>query len=293
MYRILACLTLGCLFVFTARAADEKNEIKPINLAKLNSDKDEDDPHVSSVGAMLLYTAVDAKGKGEIRASVRRSPKAEWLPGKAPPQLTGKSDHRGASLTQDGKFPQHLFFATNMDPETLNKGDNYDIYFYIKQFPDADFTTMTALRICTAADEMHPWVTADGRHVFFSRKTKDGWKVFVTSKPPAGGQFGPEKEVELPVNFHHATLSPDGKTMYLQGPVGTEDKERWGLFRSKATEKGWSKPEPLDGLNSDTGKIGSKSPALSRDGTILYFASDRDGGKGGLDIWAVPVAQLK
>jgi Tol biopolymer transport system component len=292
MYRNLACVTLGCLLVLVGRAADdEKKEIKPTNLEKLNSKLDEDDPHVSSSGAVLLYTGFDAKGKGEVRASVRASAKAAWLPGKSPDQLTGKSDHRGASITVDGKYPQHLYFATNMDPETLNKGDNYDIYYLVKQFPDADFTTLTALRCCTAADEMHPWVTADGQHVFFSRKTKEGWKVFVTSRPPTGGQFGPDKEVELPINFHHVTLSPDAKTMYLQGPVGNE---RWGVFRATANGKGgWSKPEPLDGLNTDTGKVGSKSPALSRDGTLLYFASDRDGGKGGLDLWAVPTAQLK
>jgi hypothetical protein len=34
------------------------------------------------------------------------------------------------------------------------------------------------------------------------------------------------------------------------------------------------------------------SPCLSRDGTMLYFASDRPGGKGGLDIWMIETAKL-
>jgi hypothetical protein len=34
-------------------------------------------------------------------------------------------------------------------------------------------------------------------------------------------------------------------------------------------------------------------PAITADGTRLYFVSDRPGGKGGLDIWTVATAQLK
>ena len=34
-------------------------------------------------------------------------------------------------------------------------------------------------------------------------------------------------------------------------------------------------------------------PALSADDKMLYFASDRPGGKGGMDLWMIPTAQLK
>ena len=36
-----------------------------------------------------------------------------------------------------------------------------------------------------------------------------------------------------------------------------------------------------------------RSPSLSRDGTMLYFASDRPGGKGALDLYVVRTAELK
>jgi hypothetical protein len=38
---------------------------------------------------------------------------------------------------------------------------------------------------------------------------------------------------------------------------------------------------------------GDRSPCLSRDGAMLYFASDRPGGKGGLDLWVIPTAPLR
>ena len=49
-------------------------------------------------------------------------------------------------------------------------------------------------------------------------------------------------EVELPVGFHHATLTPDGRTMYLHGPL---DKGRTGLFRSTQASGKWGEPEEL------------------------------------------------
>ena len=44
----------------------------------------------------------------------------------------------------------------------------------------------------------------------------------------------------------------------------------------------WSPPVPLDGVNSAST---DQQPALSKDGLSLYFASNRLGGPGGVDIW--------
>ena len=55
----------------------------------------------------------------------------------------------------------------------------------------------------------------------------------------------------------------------------------------------WTKPEPVVKLNHPEAKRGDMSPVLSIDGTRLYFSSDRPGGKGGLDLWVVPIASLK
>jgi len=117
--------------------------------------------------------------------------------------------------------------------------------------------------------------------------------VFVTRRPGAAGPQGwgpPTMVKELPVDFHHATLTPDGKTMYLQGPL---EKGRWGLFTTTRSADGWGKPVPLAELNHPDGKTGDRSPNLSRTGTQLYFASDRPGGKGGLDLYAIQTALLR
>ncbi|MCS6852670.1 MAG: hypothetical protein NZ700_16055 [Gemmataceae bacterium] len=281
---------LGLVIGLTAAPPAADTGGKPVNLAKLNTEKDEDEPHVASNNLMLLYS-LRSKGKWDLMVSRRATTSQPWPPGRPVEEVNRKTaDSLGAFLTPEGVFPQRLYYASNKDIEMPDKvGDNFDIYFLSRQFPNSDFTFEQGLPFLTAADELHPWVTPEG-HFYFSRRTKEGWRVFVALVPKGGGALQAPKPVELPVGFHHATLTPNGTTMYLQGPL---EKDRWGLFRSDLVGGTWSKPVPLTGLNSEEGKIGDRSPCLSRDGALLYFASDRPGGKGGLDLWVVPTASLK
>jgi Tol biopolymer transport system component len=206
-------------------------------------------------------------------------------------EIGDRGDCRSIFVTPEGRYPQRLYFGTNFDPEKKDFiGDNFDLYFLIKQDRRAEFTTLTPLHFSTARDELHPWLTPDGKHIYFSRKDPDGWHVYLSAQPPGGGQWGKPVRVDLPVNFYHPTLSPDGTEMYLQGPL---EKERVGLYRSIHAPTGWSKPEPLTTLNSPEAPKGDRSPCLSRDGSRLYFASDRPGGKGGWDLWVIPTYVLK
>ena len=255
-------------------------EPKPINLEKLNTAGDEDDPHISSNGLRLYYTA-KSDGKFTIMESARKAKNEAWPPGKPQADITTLGDSRSVFVTPDGKYPQRLYFATNA------KGQNFDIFFLIKQGPRADFTTMTALQFSTARDELHPWLSADGQILYFSRKDRDGWHIYWGSRT---SNFAKVKQVDFPTDFHHPTLTPDGKTMYLQGPLANN---RWGLFRSTWNNSQWSKPEPLEALNNPKGEVGDLSPCLSRDGKLLFFASDRPGGKGGLDLWYVPIEEIQ
>lgn len=270
-------------------AADEPKPVKPVNLA-INTKADEDVPFLSSSGLTLWY-ASNAQGKFDIMVASRKNALAAWSKGKLlEDYVRTEVDDRGVYLTRDGVYPQYLYFATKKDKETKN----FDIYVAVKQSRMGSFTEPTPVNaVDTTADEMHPWLTADGKQLYFSRKTKDGWRVYVSKRAQATGAQGFDEPVlveDLPPDFHHVTLTRDGKTMYLQGPL---DKERVGLFVATKTAKGWSKPEPLTMLNDAAAPKGDCSPSLSADGTMLYFASDRAGGKGGFDIWAVPTSQLK
>jgi len=60
-------------------------------------------------------------------------------------------------------------------------------------------------------------------------------------------------------------------------------KQGCKIFTSSRNGQNWSRPKPLQFGNDTTGVVGH--PAISRDELTIYFASDRNGGMGGKDIW--------
>ncbi len=79
-------------------------------------------------------------------------------------------------------------------------------------------------------------------------------------------------------------FSPDGKTMYFTVCTTDPDYPRMAqIYTSSRNDAAWGKPEAMK-ITGDT--LSSYAhPALSPDGTWLYFTSDMPGGYGGLDIW--------
>ncbi|MFQ3593817.1 MAG: hypothetical protein SNJ82_11620 [Gemmataceae bacterium] len=284
---------IACLFAFAlfsvawtpSYAADEKIKIYPL---AVNSPADEDEPHLADGGLTLLFTGQPKEGKDELMIATRRMVGAPW--GKAQvlqDYIRTKGNDRGA-FVMSGAYPRYLFYATTKD-QTQN---NFDLYVAVQQDKGRAWSAPTpVMNVNTNQDELHPWLSADGKTLYFSRKTADGWKQMQTTRNTSKGPGGWSEPTEagLPVGFRHLTLMPDGKTGYVQGP---QENGREGIYVVTRQDKGWSKPLLLNQLEDGTGKRGNLSPNLSRDGKYLYFASDRDGGKGGLDLYYVTTASI-
>ena len=83
-------------------------------------------------------------------------------------------------------------------------------------------------------------------------------------------------------------LTPDGKTLYFistrPAPGREQGRADYDVWRAQRTAQGWSAPEhPGESVNGRGQEMG---PELH--GGILYFASGRRSGRGGLDIYAAP-----
>jgi len=262
-------------------SAQPGDAVKIVNLEKLNTAADEEDPCPTPDHLGLLY-ASKARGSYDIYVSKRSALTTPFGPGK--PFIADKvADERAPFL-----FKDKYFFVTNeVRDKKFEKLKNFDLMMQIGyQAP-----LFVGGEVNTPMDETYPWITPTGKELYFSRKTEKGWKLFVANGP-VPGPIGKAKEVGFDDDFHRAAIGGNGLTMYLQGPL---EKDKIGIFRSKRAKVGdpWSRPEEVKALNHADSKKGDMQPALTFDGTRLYFVSDRPGGKGGLDIWFVAIASLK
>jgi len=113
--------------------------------------------------------------------------------------------------------------------------------------------------------------------------------ALVTPPVAASPQFG---EWSAPVNLGPVVnssaiefgpaITPNGLSLYIS--VFSESKGDEDIFvshRQKRTDP-WGPPVSLTTINTSANE---RVPAFSRDGLIMFFASDRPGGFGSTDVW--------
>jgi outer membrane protein OmpA-like peptidoglycan-associated protein/tetratricopeptide (TPR) repeat protein len=87
-----------------------------------------------------------------------------------------------------------------------------------------------------------------------------------------------------------ATFAPDGKTMYFTRNNYEQDERRKSkqdivkliITTAQLQDNNWQLGQPFA---HNSNEYNTAHPALSADGNVLIFASDRPGGHGGMDLW--------
>lgn len=139
--------------------------------------------------------------------------------------------------------------------------------------------------------ETQPSLSSDGKTMYFirgirGRDMSNNADIYVTRLQPNGQWGTPERlpdHINTPEQEESVLIHPDGRTLYFasRGHVGMGGSD---LYVTRMDENGnWSKPENL-GYPINT-KFDENSLMVSPDGEIAFFASDRDGGYGDLDIY--------
>ncbi|GAB4258336.1 MAG: hypothetical protein Kow0027_25820 [Saprospiraceae bacterium] len=127
--------------------------------------------------------------------------------------------------------------------------------------------------LLTAADG---WTGEDFSTLYFAKFDEEG-------KPGAPSLFDSHFDTKLhegPVSF-----SRDGEVALLTANSKKRKGGKNGLriLLSERKGAGWSKPKELE-LGDEN--FNNAHPAISADGRIIVFASDREGGYGGMDLYA-------
>lgn len=113
--------------------------------------------------------------------------------------------------------------------------------------------------------------------IWFSKKNEKGeWQ----RPEPVEGELNTDADEGI------VSFSPDGQTMYLTVAKRSETSSTSvEIYTSRRSEASWSAAQKFEILNDTVTAVGH--PAVSPDGTYLYFTSDMPGGYGGLDIWRI------
>ena len=150
--------------------------------------------------------------------------------------------------------------------------------------------------INSANDEYLPAITADEQTLIITvRRPKDAQTISQATKLEEdfyisnqnNGVWTKAEPIGPPLNTHGnegaQCISPDGQYIYFTACNRDDGLGSCDIYFSKKTGNGWTTPVNL-GSPVNTSAWESQ-PSISADGKNLYFASSRENGKGGMDIW--------
>ena len=89
-------------------------------------------------------------------------------------------------------------------------------------------------------------------------------------------------------HFERPSFTSDGQKMYLTSWSLSDKKKVAAIYVSTKKNGKWSDPVYLDGLANTSG-YSSQQPNITPDGKFLYFASDKPGGYGKMDLYVSSV----
>jgi len=146
--------------------------------------------------------------------------------------------------------------------------------------------------INTTEDEYWPSLSADEQTLVITRLVKSTFMggnkqedFYISTRTNEG--WGPLNDAGYPLNSPDnegaQSISADGRLMVFTGCNRKDGLGRCDLYFSRREGDHWTIPVNMDApVNT---KFTETQPALSADGKALYFASDRPGGRGAVDLW--------
>lgn len=273
---------------FSLLAIKTPVSFKPINMGSgINSPQDEYLPVITADEKKIIFTRKSSNNE-DFYTSNRNQDK--WLLAKSlSPNINTFEFNEGAQcISPDGNY---LFFTGCNRPDGLGRCD-----IYISKWEGSEWSRPFNIGapINTGGWESQPSISADGRTLYFVSTRpggKGGYDLWKSDLLPEGSwsvpvNLGPD--INTPYDEHSPFIHPDDQTLYFSsnGWPGLGSKD---LFVSRRDNAGdpkasWQKPQnlgyPINTFGEESGL------SINSMGNLAFFASDKQGGAGGFDIYS-------
>jgi len=229
------------------------------------------------------------KGQEDIWVATRATTDDEWgEPINLGAPINAASRDGSADISVDGLM---LHFCSD-------RSGNFDLYVATRATTDANWGEPESLEtINTMYGEACPRMATDGLTLYFCDiynfrpGGQGGTDLWVATRATTDDNWGEPENLGSIVNssFHDfaPNISADGLSLFFgskrSGGFGSWDL--WVTTRA-TTNDAWGEPKNL-GPPVNT-SFGDDTPAVSYDGSTLYFKSRRPDG-GDLDLWQAPI----
>ena len=266
----------------------------PKNLGPaINSAESEYYPGITADDQYFLFTRSsrgDAQGPLQEDFFYSRKVNGQWTPSLNLGAPINTPMNEGApSISADG---QMVVFAGCDRPGGLG---SCDLYISKKIGPDKWSRPQNmGPKVNSRYWDTQPSFSSDGKTLYFvskrpggiGRNNADIWMTsLVNGDWTEPVNLGPT--INTPGNEESPFIHPDTKTLYFtsDGRVGMGQSD---IYLSRKDDNGnWTEPKDLGYPINTAGN--ENSLMVSGNGELAYFASDKEGGYGGLDIYCFPL----
>lgn len=136
-------------------------------------------------------------------------------------------------------------------------------------------------------DEYFPGVSADEQTLIYTRLKINRTEDFYISLKDANNAWSQSRNMGEPINTEYnegtISISSDGQYVFYTGCNWPDNEGSCDIYFSALDGMDWKEPRSL-GFPVNT-RAWESQPSVAFDGKTLYFASNRPGGFGGIDIW--------